>query len=121
MPNRTLLTDPQHPFSCDVFLGYHTDLYTDIVYCITANENCGSMPREVYEDDPEYIRRSKLHAELVPIIRELLEQLCAERTDLERERSISLEVKRRLIASLAQRDDLLDQLMNELWLGVDLG
>lgn len=49
---------------------YCTNLYSGIVFN-GEDGGCGSMPRDVYDDDPEYLKRSALHGEVVPLFRQL--------------------------------------------------
>jgi hypothetical protein len=61
--------------------GYWTSLDTDIVYSCREGLT-GSLPREVYDDDWEYQKRSALHADVMAPLRRLLALEAAERDRL---------------------------------------
>jgi len=52
--------------------GYWTNIYSDIVYD-GEDGGAGSMPRDIYDDDPEYLKRSALHSEVIPLFCHYLE------------------------------------------------
>jgi hypothetical protein len=54
------------------FVGYWTNLYSGIVFDGADGGN-GSMPRDVYDDNPDYLKRSALHGEVIPLFRQLEE------------------------------------------------
>ncbi|MEN9778856.1 MAG: hypothetical protein RL753_875 [Bacteroidota bacterium] len=62
--------------------GYWTNLYDDTVYCCAAGCS-SSLPRDMYDDDEEYQKRSALHNEVIPVFRRLRE-LAAEEHRLAR-------------------------------------
>ena len=54
------------------FTGYWTNIYTGIVYD-GEDGGTGSLPRDIYDDDPEYLKRSALHLEVIPLFCRYLE------------------------------------------------
>jgi len=52
--------------------GYWTNLYSGVVFA-GEDGGAGSVPRDVYDDDHEYLKRSALHGEVVPLFRQLLD------------------------------------------------
>jgi hypothetical protein len=70
-----------HGVRCDCGGGFWTSLETDIVYnCRDGGD--GSMPRDIYDDDPEHQKRTALHAEVLGPLRTLLALEAAERDRL---------------------------------------
>jgi hypothetical protein len=55
--------------SCD---SYWTNLYSGIVFADKDGDS-GSMPRDIYEDDPKYLKHSALHREVIPLFYRYLE------------------------------------------------
>ena len=55
--------------TCD---GYWTNLYSGIVFAGKDGDS-GSMPRDIYEDDPEYLKHSALHREVIPLFYRYME------------------------------------------------
>ena len=49
--------------TCD---GYWTNLYSGLVFADKDGDS-GSMPRDIYDDDPGFLKRSALHREVIPL------------------------------------------------------
>ena len=52
--------------------GFWTNIYSGIVYD-GEDGGVGSMPRDIYDDDPGYLKRSALHREVIPLFCRYLE------------------------------------------------
>jgi len=52
--------------------GCWTNIYSGIVFA-DKNGDSGSLPRDVYDEDKDYRKRSALHSEVIPLIQRLLE------------------------------------------------
>jgi hypothetical protein len=63
--------------ACGCGGGWWTSLYSGIVYD-DHDGGCGSYPREFYDDDAEYQKRSALHQEVIPVFSRLRELEAAE-------------------------------------------
>jgi hypothetical protein len=55
--------------TCD---GYWTNLYSGIVFA-NKDGDSGSIPRDIYEDDPDYLKRSAYHCEVIPLFYSFME------------------------------------------------
>jgi hypothetical protein len=55
--------------TCD---GYWTNLYSGIVFADKDGDS-GSIPRDIYDDDLGYLKRSALHREVIPLFCRYLE------------------------------------------------
>ena len=55
--------------TCD---GYWTNLYSGLVFADIDGDS-GSLPRDVYEDNKDYCKRSALHSEVTPLFCRYLE------------------------------------------------
>ena len=54
------------------FTGCWTNIYSGIVFA-DKDGYSGSLPRDVYDEDKDYRKRSALHSEVIPLIQRLLE------------------------------------------------
>ena len=64
-----LAFDETDRYTCD---GYWTNLYSGLVFADKDGDS-GSMPRDIYDDDPGYLKRSALHLEVIPLFCRYLE------------------------------------------------
>ena len=55
--------------TCD---GYWTNLYSGLVFADIDGDS-GSLPRDVYDDNKDYCKRSALHSEVTPLFCRYLE------------------------------------------------
>jgi hypothetical protein len=56
---------------CDCGRGFWTNIHSGVVFDCREGGN-GSMPRDIYDDDPDYLKRSALHKEVIEPLRVLL-------------------------------------------------
>ena len=77
------------------FEGYWADITTGIVYYSKVDWD-GSIPRDIYEVDLAFARRSALHSELVPVLIRLQAHADRERQliGISRQRNLCMESNR---------------------------
>lgn len=104
--------------------GVFTDLESGVMYCCKEH-GCGSMPKDFYEDVPGYDARAKLYPTLIPVVRQLLEQLHQERVNVEHWKRVSArqgpqtELQAHVLHcewAAARRERIVEKLLDVLWL-----